>query len=131
MLGRAYEAKRQYSEAVEEFIKMIEVSGPGARSWGNPNEMHDAYANGGWNGYLRYFIAECRKSETTGGYMRAYPVAVSFAELGEKDEAFAWLEKAYDERDYELTLLKVSPEMDNLRSDPRFTDLLRRVGLAQ
>jgi TolB-like protein/tetratricopeptide (TPR) repeat protein len=131
VLARSYEAKRHYSEAVEEFIKMIEVSGPGARSWGNPNEMHDAYANGGWNGYLRYFIAECRKSETTGGYMRAYPVAVSFAELGEKDEAFAWLEKAYDERDYELTLLKVSPEMDNLRSDPRFTDLLRRVGLAQ
>lgn len=131
MLGRAYEAKRQYSEAVEEFIKMIEVSGPGARSLGNPNEMHDAYANGGWNGYLRYFIAECRKPETTGGYKPAYPVAASFAELGEKDEAFAWLAKAYDERDYQLTLLKVAPEMDNLRSDPRFTDLLRRVGLAQ
>jgi TolB-like protein/cytochrome c-type biogenesis protein CcmH/NrfG len=131
MLGRAYEAKRQYSEAVEEFLKMIEVSGPGARSLGNPNEMHDAYANGGWNGYLRYFIAECRKPETTGGYKPAYPVAASFAELGEKDEAFAWLAKAYDERDYQLTLLKVAPEMDNLRSDPRFTDLLRRVGLAQ
>jgi TolB-like protein/cytochrome c-type biogenesis protein CcmH/NrfG len=131
MLGRAYEAKRQYSKAVEEFIKMIEVSGPGARSLGNPNEMHDAYANGGWNGYLRYFIAECRKPETTGGYKPAYPVAASFAELGEKDEAFAWLAKAYDERDYQLTLLKVAPEMDNLRSDPRFTDLLRRVGLAQ
>jgi TolB-like protein/Tfp pilus assembly protein PilF len=131
MLGRAYEAKRQYSEAVEEFIKMIEVSGPGARSLGNPNEMRDAYANGGWNGYLRYFIAECRKPETTGGYKPAYPVAASFAELGEKDEAFAWLAKAYDQRDYQLTLLKVVPEMDNLRSDPRFTDLLRRVGLAQ
>jgi len=131
MLGRAYEAKRQYSEAVEEFIKMIEVSGPGARSLGNPNEMHDAYANGGWNGYLRYLIAECCKPETTGGYKPAYPVAASFAELGEKDEAFAWLAKAYDERDYQLTLLRVSPEMDNLRSDPRFTDLLRRVGLAQ
>jgi TolB-like protein/Tfp pilus assembly protein PilF len=131
MLGRVYEAKRQYSEAVEEFIKMIEVSGPGARSLGNPKEMHDAYANGGWNGYLRYFIAECRKPETTGGYKPAYPVAASFAELGEKDEAFAWLAKAYDERDYQLTLLKVAPEMDNLRSDPRFTDLLRRVGLAQ
>jgi TolB-like protein/cytochrome c-type biogenesis protein CcmH/NrfG len=131
MLGRACEAKRQYSEAVEEFIKMIEVSGPGARSLVNPNEMHDAYASGGWNGYLRYFIAECRKPETTGGYKPAYPVAASFAELGEKDEAFAWLAKAYDERDYQLTLLKVAPEMDNLRSDPRFTDLLRRVGLAQ
>jgi TolB-like protein len=130
VLGRSYEAKGQYPEAVAEFIKMAEVSGPGARSCGNPNEMHDAYANGGWNGYLRY-VAENGMTKTTTGYRQAYGVAASLAELGEKDEAFAWLEKAYDERDYQLTLLKVSPEMDNLRSDPRFTDLLRRVGLAQ
>ena len=64
-------------------------------------------------------------------WLQAYGVAASLAGLGEKDEAFAWLEKAYQQREYELTLLRVSPAMDNLRSDPRFTDLLRRVGLAQ
>jgi len=126
MLGRAYEAKRQYSEAVEEFIKMAELVGMGEAS----REMHDAYANGGWNGYLRY-VAENGTTKTTAGYRQAYGVAASLAGLGEKDEAFAWLEKAYQQREYELTLLRVSPEMDNLRSDPRFTDLLRRVGLAQ
>jgi hypothetical protein len=92
--------------------------------------LHDAYANGGWNGYLRY-VAENGTTKMIPGYKKAYGVAASLAGLGEKDEAFAWLEKAYQQREYELTLLRVSPEMDNLRSDPRFPDLLRRVGLAQ
>jgi tetratricopeptide (TPR) repeat protein len=126
MLGRGYGAKGQYSEAVAEFIKMAELVGRGEAS----REIHDAYANGGWNGYLRY-VAENGTTKTTAGYRQAYGVAASLAGLGEKDEAFAWLEKAYQQREYELTLLRVSPEMDNLRSDPRFTDLLRRVGLAQ
>jgi len=126
VLGRSYRAKGQYSEAVAEFIKLAELVGRGEAS----REMHDAYANGGWNGYLRY-VAENGTTKTTAGYRQAYGVAASLAGLGEKDEAFAWLEKAYQQREYELTLLRVSPEMDNLRSDPRFTDLLRRVGLAQ
>jgi hypothetical protein len=102
--------------------------------------LHDAYANGGWNGYLRYVTEKSRTEKTfreidapsrTDGYRKAFTVAYPLALLGEKDEAFAWLEKAYQQREYELTLLRVSPEMDNLRSDPRFADLLRRVGLAQ
>ena len=126
VLGRSYRANGQYSEAVAEFIKLAELGGRGEAS----REMHDAYANGGWNGYLRY-VAEKGTTKTTAGYRLAYDVAASLAALGEKDEAFASLEKAYQQREYELTLLRVSPEMDNLRSDPRFTDLLRRVGLAQ
>jgi TolB-like protein len=126
VLGRSYGAKGQYSEAVAEFTKLAELVGRGEAS----REMHDAYANGGWNGYLRY-VAENGTTKTTAGYRPVYRVAASLAELGKKDEAFASLEKAYQHREYELTLLRVSPEMDNLRSDPRFTDLLRRVGLAQ
>src|SRR6516165_8624369 len=126
VLGRSYRAKGQYSEAVAEFTKLAELSGREEAS----REMHDAYANGGWNGYLRY-VAENGTTKTTAGYRPVYRVAASLAQLGKKDEAFASLEKAYQRREYELTLLRVSPEMDNLRSDPRFTDLLRRVGLAQ
>jgi tetratricopeptide (TPR) repeat protein len=125
-LGRSYAAKGQYSEAVAEFTKLAELSGMGEAS----REMHDAYANGGWNGYLHY-VAENGTTKASAGYRPVYRVAASLAELGKKDEAFASLEKAYHHREYELTLLRVSPEMDNLRSDPRFTDLLRRVGLAQ
>ena len=49
--------------------------------------------------------------------------------LGDKDQAFAWLEEAYNERSNILQFLKVEPNFDPLRSDPRFRDLLHRVGL--
>ena len=81
-------------------------------------------------GYLRYFIAECRKPETTGGYKPAYPVAASFAELGEKDEAFAWLRKSVEERSEDVALVNADPRFQSLRSDPRFADILRSVGVA-
>ena len=60
-----------------------------------------------------------------------YDMAVIYAGLGEKDRAFEWLEKAYAERDEDLLYLKVDPVLDSLRSDQRFTDLMRRVGLSQ
>ena len=53
-----------------------------------------------------------------------------YARLNKRDEAIEWLEKSYQERE-SLVSLKVEPEWDNLRSDPRFTDLMRRVGLPQ
>ncbi|PYS63056.1 MAG: hypothetical protein DMF76_07490, partial [Acidobacteria bacterium] len=58
-----------------------------------------------------------------------FSMAAIYAELGRKDEAFAWLEKAYRERSPGFVDLKVQPTLDSLRSDPRYIDLLRRVGL--
>jgi len=49
--------------------------------------------------------------------------------VGEKDEAFAWLEKAYQDRDMRLCRLKVDPRWDSMRSDPRFIEILKRIGL--
>jgi DNA-binding winged helix-turn-helix (wHTH) protein/TolB-like protein/Tfp pilus assembly protein PilF len=54
-----------------------------------------------------------------------------YAALGDKDQAFAWLERAYEERDWDLGLLNVDPKLDSLRSDPRFANLLNRVGFAR
>jgi hypothetical protein len=54
-------------------------------------------------------------------------VALIHAGLGEKDQAFEWLERAYEERDGGMRYLKVAPELDPLRSDPRFEDLVRRM----
>jgi predicted Zn-dependent protease len=60
-------------------------------------------------------------------HLGAYNVATIYAALGKKDQAFTWLNKAYDDRTVFLVGLKVDPEMDALRSDPRFKDLLRRM----
>ena len=51
--------------------------------------------------------------------------------MGDKDQAFVWLEKAYLQHSNALTALKVEPGYDSLRGDPRFQDLMRRVGLPQ
>jgi tetratricopeptide (TPR) repeat protein len=56
-------------------------------------------------------------------------IALVYAALGDKDKAFSWLEKAYQERAGALATLKTEPALDSLRSDPRFDDLLRRIGL--
>jgi hypothetical protein len=61
----------------------------------------------------------------------AFEMAEIFAQLGEKDQAFARLERAYEERSVMMMYLKSAPNLDPLRSDPRFADLLRRVGLAE
>ncbi len=63
-------------------------------------------------------------------YVSPYDIALIYVGLGNKEQAFAWLEKAYQERARRLWALKVNPSWDMLRSDPRFADLLRRIGLS-
>jgi tetratricopeptide (TPR) repeat protein len=62
-------------------------------------------------------------------YFPAYLIAGAYLAIGDKQQAFYWLEKAFSEVDPALILLKVLPEFDPLRSDPRFTELLRKIGL--
>ena len=64
-------------------------------------------------------------------YIPALAFAVVHVGLDEKDQAFAWLDKAYDERANRLAYLAFEPTLARLRSDPRFDDLLRRIGLPQ
>jgi len=64
-------------------------------------------------------------------YVSAGSFALVYAGLGEKDQAFAWLEKAYEERSVTLSYLKVNPILDPLRSDPRFEALVAKVFSAQ
>ena len=70
------------------------------------------------------------KKASKKGYVSPKYFALTYLQLGEKDRAFEWLEKSYQERGEVLLYLKVDPRFDPLRSDPRFADLLRRVGHA-
>jgi serine/threonine protein kinase/tetratricopeptide (TPR) repeat protein len=124
-LGRAYEAKGMYDQAVEEYTKATGTGGP------TPERlvlMNEAYRKYGWRAYLQTGVKLTLEQGKT-MYVPPFVIASSYARLGEKDEALKWLEKAYEQRDYRMTLLNVAFEFDGLRSDPRFIDLVRRVGL--
>ena len=64
------------------------------------------------------------------GHVSPYSVANIHVALGDRDQAFAWLERALEDRDRMMTSLAVHPRLDPLRSDPRFADLLARMNLA-
>jgi predicted deacylase len=81
---------------------------------------HDAAAR-------RVIAAAIHASESNRSYLRAGTVARMYALIGDRDEAFAWLERAFDAREATLANLPYSPRWDFLRPDPRFADLVRRV----
>ena len=62
-------------------------------------------------------------------YASAFGIAIIHLGMGEKDQAFEWLEKAYQERSEGLSWLAVEPRFDSVRADPRMADLIKRVGL--
>ena len=74
-------------------------------------------------------VLEELMAQPGGRYVSPYNVALIFTGLSEKDRAFEWLERAYQARASRLGWLAVLPEFDSLRPDPRFSDLLRRIGL--
>ncbi len=88
------------------------------------------YAEGGWEASVSAWLevvvpfAERKLYTTTA-------VGFYYAMLGETDEAFAWLERGYRDRDPLMMVLKAHPLSDPLRSDPRFQDLLRRIGFPE
>jgi uncharacterized protein YpiB (UPF0302 family) len=63
------------------------------------------------------------------GYVSPYNIAQMCARLEQKEQAIAWLERAYNERDSKLTYIKIDPAFDAIRSDPRFQQLVQRLGM--
>ncbi len=124
-LGRTYEQTAKYSDAVAEFRKALELSE------GDTNELAAlgyAYAISHQDSEARKILQQLtERSQQT--YVQPTWVAVIHIGLGEKDQAFDWLQKAYQDRSTWLVYLKVDPFFDPLRSDPRFIDLIRKVGL--
>lgn len=90
--------------------------------------LEQGYRSAGWKGALSKAI-EARKAQRKTGYSSAHNIATLYADLGDKDEAFKWLNTAYQERDLGLVGLKTDFLLDLLRSDPRLAELVRKVGL--
>jgi DNA-binding SARP family transcriptional activator len=125
-LGLAYEQKAMYEEAVEEFQRAIALSGGSAQAL---VLLGHTYAASGRRREALKVLDELGEL-TKRRYFSPYRVAAIHLGLGEQERAFEWLERAYEERDSWLVWLKVDPVLDGLRSDPRFKDLVRRVGLS-
>ncbi len=124
MIGLPYEQKGMYEEAISEFQKA-------ASFLENDPEtlacLGHAYARSGRRDKAQKVLDELKESSKR-RYVQSCDVALIHVGLGENDVAFRLLEKAYTERDESLVIIKVDPRLDPLRSDPRYTDLLRRMG---
>jgi len=126
-LGSAYLAKGDYGKAIEECQRATTGSG---NDFSRAAGLGRAYALAGQPAKAREVLGRLR-SESDRRYVPPYFLAAVHAALGEKEEAFGLLEKAFNERDANLTWLKVDDAFDPLRSDPRLRELLSRVGLPQ
>jgi serine/threonine protein kinase/Tfp pilus assembly protein PilF len=126
-LGICYEHKGRYQEAVEEYLKSDEIEGATGEELAI---RRGAFLKAGLQGFLQ----EELKSDITDSkhdYVPPFEFAQLYARMGDKDRAFEKLEETYTEGGHNVAFLKVEPELDNLRSDPRYADLLRRLGLPQ
>ena len=126
-LGHVYIQKGQYEEAISELKKAINLN---SKDNFAIQLLGYTYAISGRTSEA-YKALEELKERAKRTHVLPYDIAVIYVGLGEKDRAFEWLEKAFAERDEDLLYLKVDPVLDSLRSDPRFADLLRRVGFPQ
>jgi TolB-like protein/Tfp pilus assembly protein PilF len=125
-LGQTYLGERQYSAAIPELER--------ANALGTTPllvcDLGFAYAAAGRSTEARA-ILKALQQKAQFSYIPPYLIAVIYAALGEKDEAFKWLDRAYHERDSHITYLKLDPEMDPLRSDPRFGILMQHLKLPE
>jgi adenylate cyclase len=126
-LGLAYEEKQLLDAATEEFKKAVSLSGDSplmraalGRAYAKSQKKHEA------NEMLND-LNELAKRQ----YVSAYEVAKIYIALGDTEQAFQLLEKAYAEHSFHLVNLNVSPHLKPVRSDPRFQDLVQRIGVSQ
>ncbi|HKG21654.1 MAG TPA: BTAD domain-containing putative transcriptional regulator [Blastocatellia bacterium] len=124
-LGRSYTQEGRHAEAVEELRKASKLSA------GNTEVLSFlgfAYAAAGERAAALKALGELVERSRR-SHVPPYHFAILQAGLGEKDQALAWLERAFEKHSVDLFTLKVEPMFDGLRSDPRFQDLVRRLDL--
>jgi tetratricopeptide (TPR) repeat protein len=120
----AYALNGMYKDAVAERQKVLTLSG-------NPDlaaTIGADYSQSGYPGVLQSWLGGL-KEVSKRGYVSAYNIAEIYAELGDKTQAFVWLEQAFNQRDSKLTYVKVEPVFDQIRSDPQFQQLVQRLNM--
>jgi DNA-binding winged helix-turn-helix (wHTH) protein/TolB-like protein/Flp pilus assembly protein TadD len=124
-LGRSYKQKGMYEESVTELRKargLLPKNAEVLSLIGYTNAVSGRIAD------AQKILQELQQLSKE-GYVSPYHLAMVYVGLGEQDKTFDWLEKAFAEREGRMTILKSAPEFDSLRSDPRYIDLVRRIGL--
>ena len=124
-LGLTYAAKGMYEQAINEYQKQISIDGE--TTWRQIILGH-ALAMSGKRSEAQAILDKLKRTKE---YVSPAELAILYAGLGDKEGAIASLERAYAAHDLQMQYLKVDPHFDSLRSDPRFQDLVRRVGLPQ
>jgi tetratricopeptide (TPR) repeat protein len=124
-LGIVYALENRHAEAIAELQQAVKLSEDNAwsKAW-----LGYAYAAAGKR-HAAQEVLDDLKQMSKRKFVSPYLIATVYAGLGDKDSAFHWLAKAFEGRNDLLVSLKVDPMFDSLHSDPRFADLLRRIGL--
>jgi tetratricopeptide (TPR) repeat protein len=126
-LAHAYVEKRMFGEAIAAAKTAVNLSDRNPLFLGM---LGHALAASGKRDEALEILEELNVSEKT-ALAPPYQVALIFANLGEKDKAFEWLERAMEEHSVQVMFLKVDPACDPFRSDPRFQNLLRRMNFPE
>ena len=129
ILAWAYEQKRMYQEAMTELNRARAVSSPPDWSWIVAEIGCVDALNGDRAGAEK--VIEQLKARPTNEYLDPGLLAYLYIALGDKDQAFVWMEKAYQDRSGMIGWVQVEPKFDPVRSDPRFANLERRMGIQQ
>jgi TolB-like protein len=124
-VGALYLMQGQFEEAQRAYIAFHEQCGAPC-DWSR-EALERGWAQSDMEGGARAWLEEATQRKWYSPWM----IAINFAGIGETEEAFAWLERGYRERDPLMTLLKANPGFDPLRSDPRYHDLVRRIGFPE
>jgi TolB-like protein/DNA-binding winged helix-turn-helix (wHTH) protein/Flp pilus assembly protein TadD len=126
-LGRAYIKKGRYQEAIAELEKSLAIGG--GNDAADLGVLAHAYAKAGRKEDALKIIRELEGRAAKRQRPMPYPLAIAYTGLGDKEKAFARLEMGYEQRGGALFAVNSEPLLEDLREDPRFQDLMRRIGL--
>lgn len=127
-LAAVFQEKEMFNEAIDELATFYTIQNNNTSIWVTDKDLLKLEVKkGGAKGYWQRMLEFDQNSKTSG----PFGLAMLNAKIGDKNKAFGYLEQAYTDRNAGINYIKARPELDGLHSDPRFVDLIRRVGISQ